>query len=88
MSEITSLDDEIKIGRVGHYRASETQGCWHASIVKVHPKQFDSDAGGELPRQINLAGFDPDGNAYSRRGIAFGADEPGFHLNRDCPDQR
>lgn len=84
------MDDEIKLGRVGHYSYREV--CQAAEIVKVHPKQFDSDVGGELPRLVNVHGHDQEGGCFSRRGVPFGhtenAPEGEFHLNRDCPFER
>lgn len=83
------MDDEIKLGRVGHY--SYQNVCQTALIVQVHAKQFSTTEGGELPRIVNVAGWDHEGNEFSRRGVPFGhTDDPEaeFHLNRDCPDQR
>lgn len=83
------MDDEIKLGRVGHYWDGTT--CMEASICHVHAKAFDSEAGGELPRQVNVHGHDDQGNCFSRRGVPFGHTaslEPEFHLNRVCPDQK
>lgn len=80
------MDDEIKLGRVGHYSYQEV--CQTAIITHVNPKQFDSNAGGELPRLVNVAGWDQAGNAFSRRGVPFGhqeGPEAEFHLNRECP---
>lgn len=90
MDETTSPQDaEIKLGRVGHYSYQEV--CQTAMIVKVHAKAYDTDAGGELPRQVNVAGWDHEGNEFSRRGVPFGhtdSPEGEFHLNRDCPWER
>lgn len=83
------MDDEIKLGRVGHYSYQDV--CQEASIVHVHPKQFDTNAGGELPRLVNVHGHSQDGDCFSRRGVVFGHnDDPReeFHLNRDCPFER
>lgn len=84
------MSDEIKLGRVGHYSIDET--CWTAMIVNVLPKAFDTVTG-ELPPRINVAGWDHEGNAFSRRGVEIGpvdhdVREGVFHLNRDCPQER
>ena len=83
-------DNEIKLGRVGHYSYQDV--CQEATIVKVHPKSFDSDAGGELPRQVNVHGHSGEGDCFTRRGVTFGHSESSpegeFHLNRDCPWSR
>ena len=77
--------DEIKLGRVGHY--SYQQVCQTALITDVLPDAFDT-ATGKLPTRVNVAGWSHDGDAFSRRGVAFGVSpgsEAEFHLNRDCP---
>lgn len=73
--------DEIKLGRVGHYRGQDTnEQCWEARIVKVWNESM-----------INLAGDDQGGNHFSRTSVKVGAlgatDFAAFHLNRDCPDK-
>lgn len=81
-------DDEIKLGRVGHYSYQEV--CQEASIVAVLPKAFDSDSG-ELPRQVNVHGHTSEGDCFSRHGVLYGLhDGPDaeFHLNRECPFDR
>jgi hypothetical protein len=83
------MDDEVKLGRVGHYSYQEV--CQEASITHVYPKQFDSDIGGELPRLVNVHGHSQEGDCFTRRGVPFGhteSPEGEFHLNRDCPWER
>ena len=78
-------EDEIKLGRVGHY--SYQQVCQTGLITDVHPEAFDT-ATGKLPVKVNVAGWTKDGDPFSRRGVVFGVnegDEGEFHLNRDCP---
>lgn len=84
----TEVNDEIKLGRVGHYSIREV--CQTALITDVLPEAFDSETG-KLPQRVNVAGWSKDGDAFSRRGVLFGvsqADEGEFHLNRDCPEHR
>lgn len=82
---MTMLDDEIKLGRVGHYSYQEV--CQEATIVAVLPKVFDSDTG-EQPRLVNVHGHTIDGDCFARTGVPFGVTdgpEAEFHLNRECP---
>lgn len=84
-----TAQDEIKLGRIGHY--SYQNVCQQAEIVHVHAKQFSTTEGGELPRLVNVHGHDQEGDCFSRRGVPFGhidGPEAEFHLNRDCPDQK
>ena len=79
-------DDEIKLGRVGHYSTSD-QECHEATIVAVLPRAFDSDSG-ELPRVVNIHGHTSEGESVTRTGVRvgpFGGPDPEFHLNRSCP---
>lgn len=77
--------DEIKLGRVGHYSYQEV--CQTASICFVSAPAFDSETG-EGTVSVNVAGWDHEGNAFSRRGVPVGhTEDPAaeFHFNRDCP---
>lgn len=81
------MNDEIKLGRVGHYSFQKV--CQTASIVLVGDPSFDPGTGNEEPLLVNVAGWTHQGDPFSRRDVPVGnsADSASgeFHLNRDCP---
>ena len=80
---MTVEEDQIKLGRVGHY--SYQQVCQTASICYVHPS-FEGK-----PRAVNVAGYNHAGDPFRRESVDFGPTEgenAEFHLNADCPWSR
>jgi len=74
------MNDEIKLGRVGHYQTKA--GCQTVLITFVEQPSFDKATGAENPAVVNVAGWSSEGDAFARRGVVVGEE---FHLNRDCP---
>lgn len=71
------MNDEIKLGRVGHYSYQEV--CQVALIVYVD---------GDL---VNVAGWNHAGDNFRREEVPVGISDATtgeFHLNRDCPWHR
>lgn len=72
-------NDEIKLGRVGHY--SYQNVCQTAMVVFV-------DVGAE---KVNVAGYSHTGDGFRREAVLVGpveGDDAEFHLNAACPWNR
>lgn len=81
--EDTQVNDEVKLGRVGHYAVAGA--CQEARICYVHEKEEAQ------PFRVNVAGDSHEGDHFARRSVpvgVFGALTEEFHFNRDCPNQR